>query len=315
MTDSDTDTYRRLTLRESCAGAMSSFFDFRKYIFKAAIPTNFFEREMVKGDRFYRLADRIYGFKHGFNRATIVDTGDGLLVIDTFSPDLTRRLRPILREQLGTDRVRWVIYSHHHLDHVRGAAVLEPEEVIAHESMWSFASDFPSSSEVLRPTRTIHGDQHMTLGAVEFDMLLMPNSHSQALYGFHFPKQRLVLAPDMLFIRAFPPFGLPDWYYPGYIRALDRLVALDFDHAVPSHADPGKKADLIEFRQMMVDFREAAREAVLRRNSEIAEGVIIKQIFDEVYPALKKKYGTWHGFDAMFVPHFFGQIGGEYLGY
>jgi glyoxylase-like metal-dependent hydrolase (beta-lactamase superfamily II) len=313
--NSNRGQYQRFKLFDRCAAAVNGIFDFRKHIFRQAVPTDFFERELDKGDLFIKLADRIYQFKHGFNRALVVDTGAGLLVIDTFSSELTKRLKHQLRDKFGTDAVRWVIYSHHHLDHVRGAAVLEPNEVIAHESLWQFVTDFPAINDVLQPTRTVSGDQHLILGQVEVQMLLMPNSHSQNLYAFHFPRQRLLLAPDLLFIKAFPPFGLPDWYYPGYIRALDRLIALDFDIAVPSHADAGTKEDLIEFRQMMVDFREAVRSQLIALGGEAANGKTIRKIYDKAYPELKRKYGHWHGFNAMFVPHFFGQVGGEYLGY
>ena len=107
-------------------------------------------------------------------------------------------------------------------------------------------------------------------------MLFMPRSHSTTLFCFYFPDHSVVFAPDMMFVQAMPPFGFPDWYYPGYIRALDRLIALDAAHYVPSHFDEGGKADLVAYRDMMVDFRDTVtagqitgpdrrREPVVRR--------------------------------------------------
>ena len=107
-----------------------------------------------------------------------------------------------------------------------------------------------------------------------------------------------------MFVKAMPPFGFPDWYYPGYIRALDRLIALNAAHYVPSHFDSGSRKDLIEFRNMMVDFRDAVSVGLSKFNYEAASGKNLRAVMDGVYPVLQERYGDWHGFDAMFVPHF-----------
>ncbi len=287
-----------------------------RFVLRQALPTDYFEREVALPDGWYPVAERLYGFKHGFNRALIVDSGEGLAVIDTFSPRLTAVLREELARRFPGVPVRWVFYSHHHLDHIRGAAALAPAEIVAHADLMRFVADFPEQArQVAPPTRTVEGDQVLQLGAVEMHMLFMPDSHSRTLYAFHFPAQRVVLAPDMAFVRSFPPFGLPDWYYPGYMRALDRIAALDFDTIVPSHAAPAPKAEFLAFRGMLADFREAAHTALMQCGGEATDGTLMQDIFDEVYPRLAARYGDWHGFHAMFVPHFFGQIGGEYLGY
>jgi hypothetical protein len=33
------------------------------------------------------------------------------------------------------------------------------------------------------------------------------------------------------------------------------------------------------------------------------------------YRTLRAKYGDYHGFESMFIPHFLGSIGGTYVGY
>lgn len=99
------------------------------------------------------------------------------------------------------------------------------------------------------------------------------------------------------------------------MRALDRLAALDFDHCVPSHFERGSKADYLEFRQMMVDYRAAGAAVVEAMGGEPSRGVQMRAHFGQAYLALRAKYGAWRGFDAMFVPHLVWQIGGTYLGY
>ena len=66
---------------------------------------------------------------------------------------------------------------------------------------------------------------------------------------------------------------------------------------------------------MMVDFRELTVAAMAKYGYHAADGATIRAAFDQVYPKLKARYGDWHGFDAMFIPHFGGQVGGTYLGF
>ena len=66
---------------------------------------------------------------------------------------------------------------------------------------------------------------------------------------------------------------------------------------------------------MMIDYRAAAAAIVAEMGGEPNSGVEIRKRFGPAYLTLRVKYGDWKGFNAMFVPHLVGQIGGTYLGY
>ncbi len=284
-------------------------------ILRQALPVDYFEPYAALPAKLEQVNDRVYSFRFGFNRGLVVDSEEGLAVFDTFNESYTAELGAMLREKFPGKPVRWVFYSHHHLDHIRGAALLEPGEIVGHADVNPTLDDWPHATEVARVTTPIEGDAEIMLGSVRSQLLFMPLSHSRTLFGFHFPDQSVVFAPDMMFVKAMPPFGFPDWYYPGYIRALDRLIALKAKHYVPSHFDNGTRGDLIDYRDMMVDFRETVAAGLAKNGYDAASGANLRSVFDESYPALRSRYGDWHGFDAMFVPHFGGQAGGTYLGY
>ena len=155
----------------------------------------------------------------------------------------------------------------------------------------------------------------LNLGGVEVEFLYMPHSHSQTLYGFHVPEARVVYAPDMMFVRAVPPFDFPDFYYPGYVRALDRLIALEADHYIPSHLDPGTRQDLIDFRNMTATFHETVRAELAKHDYHAADGAALRRSVKAAYDKLEPEYGDWHGFNEMFIPKFGRHWGGTYLGY
>lgn len=284
-------------------------------IFQQAFPTDYFEPYNAFPPTLEPVNSRVYSFRVGFNRGLVVNTDEGLAVFDTFNKTFAQALKVAITEKFPGKPVRWVFYSHHHLDHVRGAEALEPMEIIGHEDVNASLDDWPHAAQIARVNVPVEGDVDMMLGSVRARLLYMPRSHSTTLYGFHFPDESVVYAPDMMFVKAMPPFGFPDWYYPGYIRALDRLIELNAAHYVPSHFDNGNRADLIDYRTMMVDFRDAVTASLAKYDYDAASGTNLRAVFAEVYPELRDRYGHWHGFEAMFVPHFGGQAGGTYLGF
>jgi glyoxylase-like metal-dependent hydrolase (beta-lactamase superfamily II) len=222
-----------------------------------------------------------------------------------------------ITRQFPGEAIRWTILSHNHLDHIRGSALLGAREVIGHKDVDTLVADWPDTGKgIATVTRTIEGDQTLTLGGIEVQALYMPYSHSHTLYGFFVPAAGVVYAPDMMFVKAVPPYDFPDFYYPGYIRALDRLIALNAAHYVPSHAWRGTRADMVDYRNMAVDFQTTVKEELLARGIESAtDGPAVQEALRAAYDRLEPKYGKWHGFNEMFVPKYGRHVGGTYLGY
>ena len=98
-------------------------------------------------------------------------------------------------------------------------------------------------------------------------------------------------------------------------RALDRLIALNAAHYVPSHLDAGTHQDLVEFRNMTVKFHETVRSELARNGYKGADGTAMRRGLKSAYDTLEPEYGNWHGFNQMFVPKFGRHWGGVYLGY
>lgn len=117
-------------------------------------------------------------------------------------------------------------------------------------------------SKVLEPTDYVAGDKVLTIGGVEIRMLYLGLSHTDTLYAFHIPSERVVFTADLGLMRAVAPVGVPDRYAPGYLAAMDRIIAIDFDTFIPSHFGFGRKQDLIDWRSMLEDGRRLARKAI-----------------------------------------------------
>lgn len=283
--------------------------------FQLAVPAGYFESQRQLDDEFVQVADGVYAFRHGFNRSLIVDNGHNLAVFDTFSTGHSNALKAILKQRFPNKAVGWVFYSHHHLDHIRGAAPLAPEVIVGHHELMSYADDFERITDIVPVNLPLEGDAEFRIGNKRIQLLYLPRSHSETLYAFHLPQEKVLFLPDLMFKDAVPPFGFPDWYYPGYIRGLDRLLTLEAEHYVPTHFDIGTRADFESYRNFMVDFQQTVTTALSAYDYDAADGDRLRSVLRDVYPELRARHGDRLGFDGMFVPHFGRQAAGTYLGF
>ena len=80
-----------------------------------------------------KVAENVYLYTYEIHRSLFVVTDDGILVTD---PQSTERARPYLREirKISQAPIRYVVYCHHHGDHVSGGAVFGSDPIIIAQS-------------------------------------------------------------------------------------------------------------------------------------------------------------------------------------
>jgi glyoxylase-like metal-dependent hydrolase (beta-lactamase superfamily II) len=261
-----------------------------------------------------RITEHVYSFQWNWTRNLVVVTGQGLMVIDPMGPSAARALKAELDARFPGQRVMRLVYSHYHLDHARGGEALDPVEVVAHERCPSYWASIDHQG-VVPPTRLIQGDTDLSFGGVTVHALDMGPSHTDTLYAFHLPGERVLFTADLGLVRAVAPVGVPDRYAPGYRAALDRVAQLDFDLFVPSHFGVGTRQDLVDWRDMMEYGRELARKALARHGGFGERASQMGAYFDAIYYPMRQRYGTWHGFDEMAVLNIVRDLEGEALGH
>ena len=288
----------------------------KSFILKTVVKTvdPYFHNKNTEGTKFEQVAKDVYTFQWKWYRNLIIKTDEGFVIIDPMSPQMATELKKELDQRFNNIPVHTLIYSHYHLDHTSGGAILEPQNVLSHKNSQQYWSEIEHPN-VLMPTDYITGDTRLIIGGIEIELLYLGLSHTNTLYAFHLPSKRLVYTADLGFVKAVQPVGVPDRYAPGYLKAMDRVIAIDFDTFIPSHFGYGVKQDLIDWRNMMEDGRRLAREAKALKGTP---GVRVNQMgkyFDAVYYPMRDKYGKWHGFNEMFVLNLVRDITGESLGY
>src|SRR4029453_7129718 len=68
-----------------------------------------------------KLTDDVYLFRHQFHQSMFVTTPDGVIVTDPISGDAAGWLKTEIAK-LTDQPVRYVVYSHHHSDHITGGS-------------------------------------------------------------------------------------------------------------------------------------------------------------------------------------------------
>jgi glyoxylase-like metal-dependent hydrolase (beta-lactamase superfamily II) len=267
--------------------------------------------------RWDTLGPGVHSYRMGFDRNLVIEANDGLVVIDAFNDEAARRLAGELNRRFPGRPVSHLIYSHYHLDHVRGGAALAPREVIAHSRCEAYWAALPAASRhgIVPPTRTVEGDTDLDLGGVNVRLVDLGKSHTDTLFAVYLPRHKVLFAADTVFVHALPPAGGPDMYRPGVLKAIERLAALDFNVYVPSHFDTGTKADFLEGAQLFTETHRLVRERASEGRVMTDHPDRFNPAFDSVLATLEPRFGKWHGGTPMLLLFVQATFVAEFLGY
>jgi glyoxylase-like metal-dependent hydrolase (beta-lactamase superfamily II) len=282
--------------------------------------TSYFNHPTTAGSALTQLTDRVFTFNWYFDRAIVLLTDDGLVVNDPFNTAMTTELVRAIKAAGIDERCHTVLYSHFHLDHVRGAGILRPEHVVAHRRCPEYWKDFEPDAtvDVLQPTDLVDGDTRLCIGNVNIELLDVGLSHTDTLFLTYLPADRILYAPDTVGIGVFLPTGGIALYTPGYFRALDRMAALDFDIFVGSHFGWGTKHEFLDAVQHQRDIRDWVSTALDRYHGPVPpfqDRRRLLAIYDEVHRNIKSKYGSLHGYDTQALYAIITTITAQYVGY
>ena len=201
---------------------------------------------------------------------TIYVTGDGVILFDArnerMHDDIMAKVRSI------TDQpIRYVILTHNHADHTRGAARFQEEGATVISSLGTrehmVRAGLPGSAQVVYTEYA-----EVVLGGKQVQ-LREYRGHTTGDTVVVLPAARVVVAGDLLAsggisnIVNYADGG--NWTDLG--RTLDAVATLDFDHIVGGHGPAITKADFLEFRDRVAAIRERVR--ALNRENRSAEEI------------------------------------------
>jgi len=143
-----------------------------------------------------------------------------------------------------TDKpIRYVIYSHHHFDHIAGGQAFKDAGAtfVAHRRAKERLEMLKDPHTVL-PEEVV-GDQgrRITLGGTTVELSYHGLNHSDSTLVMRLPKERIVFVVDTIPVGAVPGRGMIDFYPLETESFIKQVLALDWDRLIPGHPGPGDR--------------------------------------------------------------------------
>ncbi len=235
-----------------------------------------------------KVAENVYLYTYEIHRSLFVVTDDGILVTD---PQSTERARPYLREirKISQAPIRYVVYSHHHGDHVSGGAVFGSDPIIIAQSNITRHLGSDRMKDVASPHVTFSDKLSVFLGDLEIQLIFPgPNEADDNIIVF-VPDRKVAFMSDTVGVRRLPWRVMSGANPYDWMAALRVLATLDFEILAPGHGRTGTKAHVEEYIRYFVDLIEAVEERAKQGRT-----------LEEIQESLKMPaYANWIFYDEF----------------
>jgi glyoxylase-like metal-dependent hydrolase (beta-lactamase superfamily II) len=207
---------------------------------------------------------------------------DGNIIVDDQFAPLTDKIAAAVAT-LDRDPVRFVINTHWHFDHTggnenfgkRGAVIVAHDNVRKRMSTDQFIAamnqKIPRSPKDALPVVTFAGGVTLHLNGDTLNVIHVANAHTDGDALVHWQKANVLHMGDTFFHKVTFPFvdlssgGSID----GMIAAANRgiLTANASTRIIPGHGPVASRADLIAYRDMLVDVRTKVAAGIAARRT------------------------------------------------
>jgi len=203
------------------------------------------------------LAEGVYLFTYNVHRSLFVVGEDAVMVTDPQSPAAAERYLEAVREV--TDRpIRYLVYSHHHADHVSGADVFGDDvTIVAHRNVLPHLD----GSGVVPPDLVFARETVLRLGGIDVNLVYPGPSETDSNIIAWVPGREVAFMVDAVAVRTLPWRDLGGADPIEWIESLEDLHDLDFEILAPGHGPTGTRESVREF----IGYMQALVNAVSRR--------------------------------------------------
>jgi cyclase len=220
------------------------------------------------------------GFAGGNVGVSVGD--DGVFIIDDELGPMTDKLKAALAA-LSKKPVRFLVNTHWHSDHTggnpgiaaAGAVIVAQENVrkrLSVDQLREFMGrkmTFAALPPAALPVVTFTEDVTLHLNGDEVHVVHVPPAHTDGDSFVHFKKANVIHTGDVV-TGAYPIVDVDSGgLYDGLITASDRVLALcdDATKVIPGHGPLMTKADVVAYRQMLLDARERVVKLMIAKKT------------------------------------------------
>jgi cyclase len=171
--------------------------------------------------------------------------------------------------------VEYVVNTHYHPDHQGGNIVVGPNAMVISTDVTRERTlalmQAPDGPLRFKPA-DLSFSKRITVyvGAYPVEIFFPGKAHTSGDALVYFPEQKAIAMGDLFLNRSCP--AMDDGSVENWIHALDQVLALPIEKAVPGHFELGTRSDLLRFRDYLNDIYEQV--AALKSKGETLEQVV-----------------------------------------
>ena len=230
-------------------------------------PTPDFDKVAIKT---INLGNQIYVLQGEGGNITVALGEDGALVIDSQFAPLYSKIKAAIAA-ITSKPVRYLVITHFHRDHTGGAEAFgrDGATIVAHESVKVRMAEgtrngltgniVPPAPEIALPKVTYKDAMMLSLQGRAAELHHSAAVHTDGDTYVYFPDADVLATGDIVFLGRYPNI---DFAYggsiDGMIRGVDELInfAKETTTIIPGHGPVGTRANMREYREMLVVARE-----------------------------------------------------------
>lgn len=189
--------------------------------------------------------DGVYVFRNVNHQAMFVVTNEGVIVTDPVAYGRPNGGQQYLDEiRKITDKpIRYVIYSHHHFDHIAGGQVFKDAGAtfIAHRRAKERLELLKDPHTVLPDEAVPDRGRTIRLGGTVLELNYHGLNHSDSTLVMRLPKEKILFVVDTIPVGTIPGRGMIDFHPLETEEFMKKVLAMDWERLIPGHPGPGDR--------------------------------------------------------------------------
>ena len=189
--------------------------------------------------------ENVYVFRNGNHQSMFVVTSDGVIATDPVGYGRPTGGQTYLDEiRKVTDKpVKYVIYSHHHFDHIAGGKVFKDAgaSFVAHHRAKTRLEQLKDPHTVLPDVAVSDRGRTITLGGTSIELSYHGLNHSDSTLVMRLPKEKIIFVVDAIPVGTVPGRGMIDFHPFETEDFLKKVLTLDWERLIPGHPGPGDR--------------------------------------------------------------------------
>ena len=213
--------------------------------------------------RIEKMKDNVYRFTAGNYRSVFMVTERGIFLTDPINGEAATWLKGELDRRFDIP-VRYMAYSHNHVDHVMGGGILDGPEVtlVAHQ----YAAEDLEWTRVptAMPELTFRDQLQINLGDSYVVLRYHGPNNGRGSVSMRFMPAGVLHVVDWIVVGRMPYKTLPGYDIHGMIRSTREVLdGPPFDLFVGGHADSGNREDVERYLGYLEALYGAVRDGML----------------------------------------------------